>query len=90
MIEDKPELGEVPDKRLPYTFAELRWICRNEMPVTLEDLLARRTRALLLNARASSDIAGQAASIMAEEMGYDSDWQQEQVDTYRRLVKNYI
>ena len=85
-----PQQGEPIDERLPYTKAELVWICRNEMPVTLEDLLARRTRALFLDARASSEIAPEAAAIMAEEMGYDSDWQRDQLESYDQLVKNYI
>ena len=57
MIADSPGLGTPIDIRLPYTRAEIIWICRNEMPVTIEDILARRTRALFLNARASADIA---------------------------------
>jgi glycerol-3-phosphate dehydrogenase len=90
IIDENPEMGKTLDPRLPYTKAELVWICRNEMPVNLEDLLARRTRALFLNARASSDIASGAASIMAEEMGYDSDWQKDQLELYNQLVKYYI
>ncbi len=60
MITDNPGWGDQIDERLPYTEAEIRWICRNEMPFTIEDILARRTRALLLNARASADIAGKS------------------------------
>ena len=90
MINKNPDLGIPIDPRLPYTRAEMIWICRNEMPLNLDDLLARRSRALLLNAKASSDIAAEAAGIMAEEMGYDDKWQEEQVESYRQLVKNYI
>jgi glycerol-3-phosphate dehydrogenase len=90
IIANNPELGRPLDARLPYTRAELIWICRNEMPVALEDLLARRTRALFLNAKASSDIADEAASIMAQEMGYDSYWMQTQLESYNHLVKYYI
>ena len=90
MIQKNPDLGIPIDPRLPYTRAEMIWICRNEMPLNLDDLLARRSRALLLNAKASSDIAAEAAGIMAEEMGYDDKWQEEQVESYRKLVKNYI
>lgn len=75
---------------LPYTVAEFKWICRNEMPVNIEDLLARRTRALFLNARASAEIAGETASIMADEFGYDSEWIDEQVKSYNDLVKKYL
>ena len=90
MISENPGSGIPVDHRLPYTRAELIWICRNEMPVTVEDLLARRTRALFLNARASSEMAAEAAAIMAGESGSDMNWQSEQIESYHRLVKNYI
>lgn len=90
MINENPELGKPIAPRLPYTRAEMIWICRNEMPLTIEDLLARRTRVLLLNARTSSEIAPDVAALMAKEFGYDMKWQKEQVESYNQLVKNYI
>jgi glycerol-3-phosphate dehydrogenase len=90
LIQENPELGIPLDHRLPYTKAELMWICRNEMPFNLDDLLARRTRALLLNAKASSDIAAEAAALMASEMGHDDKWVKDQAESFRSLVKNYI
>ena len=90
IMNEDPELGKPVDTRLPYTRAEIIWICRNEMPVAIEDILARRTRALFLNARASSAIAAEVAGLMAAELGYDMKWQKEQVESYCQLVKNYI
>ncbi|HLO59170.1 MAG TPA: glycerol-3-phosphate dehydrogenase/oxidase [Bacteroidales bacterium] len=75
---------------LPYTKAEITWICRNEMPQKLEDMLARRTRSLFLNARASVEIAPVVAAIMASEMGFDGNWQKTQVEEYTKLAANYI
>ncbi len=40
----------------------------------LEDILARRTRSLFLNARASAEIAPEVAGLMAKEFGYDKRW----------------
>jgi glycerol-3-phosphate dehydrogenase len=76
--------------RLPYTRAEIIWICRNEMPRKLEDVLARRTRALLLDARASLEMAAEVAAIMARELDFDKDWIEEQVNDYNKLVENYL
>jgi glycerol-3-phosphate dehydrogenase len=90
MIIENPESGEKVDDRLPFTRAEIIWICRNEMPLTIEDILARRTRALFLNARASSDMAAEIAEIMAGELGFEKEWKEEQIASYRQLVKNYI
>jgi glycerol-3-phosphate dehydrogenase len=90
IMNEEPGSGIPVDPRLPYTKAELIWICRNEMPLNIEDLLARRTRALFLNARASSDIAAEAAALMAREFGYSMKWQKDQIESYNQLVKNYI
>ena len=90
LINDNKGLGIPIDHRFPYTRAEIIWICRNEMPLMVEDMLARRTRALFLNARASSEIAAEVAHVMAEELGHDLKWQKEQIESYNQLVKNYI
>ncbi len=90
MISENPELGKPLDPKLPYTRAEILWICRNEMPLRVEDVLARRTRSLFLNARASAGIASEVAGLMAKEFGFDQNWQKEQVDSYYELVKNYL
>jgi glycerol-3-phosphate dehydrogenase len=90
MISDKPHLGEKLNACLPYTKAEIVWICRNEMPFTLEDMLARRTRALFLDVRASITIASEVAAIMAEELGYDKSWQYQQEEEYKQLTSIYL
>jgi glycerol-3-phosphate dehydrogenase len=90
LIDGKPELGKTIDPRLPYTRAELMWICRNEMPLTIEDILARRTRALFLDTKASLDIAPEVAGLMADEIGFGKAWQEKQLEDYNRLVSNYM
>jgi glycerol-3-phosphate dehydrogenase len=60
------------------------------MPVTLEDILARRTRALFLDVRASEAIAPEVASLMAREFGFDDKWQKRQLEEYKNLIKNYL
>jgi len=76
--------------RLPYTRAEIVWICRYEMPLNLEDILARRTRSLLIDARASIEVAPVIAEIMAEEMRYDDRWKEQQIEEYKKLALNYL
>jgi glycerol-3-phosphate dehydrogenase len=90
MIADKPDLGELIHPDLPYTKAEIIWICRNEMPVRLEDMLARRLRALFLDARASSDSAPVVAELMAKELGFGNSWQENEILKYNNLLNNYI
>ncbi|MCW9707019.1 glycerol-3-phosphate dehydrogenase/oxidase [Aliifodinibius sp. 1BSP15-2V2] len=75
---------------LPYTPAEVIWAARSEMARTVEDVLARRTRALLLDARASIEIAEPVAKLMARELNYDHQWVTNQVETYTELAKGYF
>lgn len=70
--------------------AEVVWAVRNEMARTVEDFLARRTRALLLDARASMEMAPKVASLMAKELNRDTDWANQQIEAYRELAGTYI
>jgi glycerol-3-phosphate dehydrogenase len=58
---------------LPYIAAEVVWSVRTEMALTVEDVLARRLRALFLNADAAIAMAPQVATLMAEELGWSPD-----------------
>ncbi|MGB3778402.1 MAG: glycerol-3-phosphate dehydrogenase/oxidase [Tunicatimonas sp.] len=90
MIERKPELGEMLHDRLKVTKAQVVWAVRHEMARTVEDFLSRRTRALLLDARASAEMAPEVARLMADKLDKDETWQQDQVAQYQELVKGYI
>jgi glycerol-3-phosphate dehydrogenase len=90
MVSDNTQLGKQLHPDLPYTAAEIYWICNNEMAEKVEDVLARRTRALLLNARASAEMAPEVARIMGEVQGRDKEWQEAQVQDYKNLILNYL
>src|SRR5262249_16911307 len=83
------ELDAPLDPRLPYTKAEVVWAAREEMARTVEDVLARRTRALLLDCAAAIDAAPVVAEILAKELGRDAGWQQSQVEAFRSVASNY-
>ncbi len=90
LIADDPTLGRPLDAQLPYVEAEVVWAARREMARTVEDVLARRTRALFLNARAAIRMAPQVASILAKELGRDELWQREQVGCFNQTAKGYL
>lgn len=90
LIKEQPELGEPLHERLPYLKAEVIWAVRNEMAMTVEDVLARRTRALLLDARASVETAPETARLMAKELGHNENWQKNQIIAYGDLASSYI
>ena len=69
---------------------EVIWAVRHEMAQTVEDVLARRTRWLLLDARSSVEMVPEVAILMAKEMGKGEEWRNEQVDAYTKLADGYI
>ncbi|MFA9392517.1 MAG: glycerol-3-phosphate dehydrogenase/oxidase [Prolixibacteraceae bacterium] len=69
---------------------EILWAIRNEMARTVEDFLSRRTRLLLLDAKASIQAAPLVASIMAKELGRDQVWEKDQITAYTQLAKKYL
>lgn len=90
MIKQNKSLGEQIHPKLPYTKAEIIWAVHNEMSMTVEDALSRRTRALLLDAKAAIEAAPLVAQLMAEELNKDDQWINEQVKHFTGLAENYI
>lgn len=76
------------DDDLPFTQAEVIFAVRQEMARTVEDVLSRRTRALLLDARAAERAAPVTAQIMADELGRDKAWADGQVRAFCELARN--
>lgn len=69
---------------------QIVWAVQQEMCRTVEDFLARRTRALLLDARASMDMAPPVAGWMAKLLDKDENWLQGQIKDYQELAKMYL
>jgi glycerol-3-phosphate dehydrogenase len=86
----EPTLAEALDAALPYTGAEVVWAVREEMARSVEDVLARRTRALFLNAKAAIRMAPRVAALMARELGRDAGWQARQVESFGVVARNYF
>ena len=90
LIDEKPDLAEKLHEDLPYQKAEIVWTIKNEMPQTIEDVLARRTRALSLNTRVAIETAPQIAEIMADELKKDKSWIVAQIKQFKETAKNYL
>ena len=82
-------LGKPLDPDLPYTGAEIVWAARAEMARSVEDVLARRTRALFLNAKSAMAMAPAVARLLARELGHREDWVEAQVAEFRALAEQY-
>jgi glycerol-3-phosphate dehydrogenase len=90
LIVQEPKLGERLHPNLPYCGAEVIWSVRSEMCRTVEDFLARRVRALFLNAHAAIEMAPAVASLMAEELTKDKQWQEQQVRLFCEMAQQYL
>jgi len=90
LAREDPELAQPLHPRLPYRGSHIVWALRHEMARDLEDLLSRRTRALLLDARAALECAPRVAALAARELGRDAAWQREQVERFARLARGYL
>jgi glycerol-3-phosphate dehydrogenase len=90
IMNQDPEMKEKIHPRLPYPKATVLWAVREEMARTVEDVLSRRTRSLLLDAKASMEAAPQVAELMADKLGYSKGWIQKQMQDYRLLSEAYL
>jgi glycerol-3-phosphate dehydrogenase len=90
IIASHPRLGERLHVELPYVGAEALWAVRHEMARTVEDVLARRTRALFLNARAALEMAPAVADLMATELGWDEATRKQHMTEFRAVAANYV
>jgi glycerol-3-phosphate dehydrogenase len=89
LIRKRPDLAETIDPQLDVLAAEVVWAARHELARTVEDVLARRTRALLLDSRAAARAAPRVASLLATEIGRDDAWTALQIDDFRTLAESY-
>jgi glycerol-3-phosphate dehydrogenase len=75
---------------LPYKKREVIWAARYEMARSVEDVLARRTRALFLNARAALEAAPAVADLLAQELGWNEARKTRDLETFRTVASGYI
>ncbi len=90
LLNEKVEYNELLHPDYEILIGEIVWAVRNEMARNIDDFLARRTQLLILDARASIEVAPTVARIMAKELGYGRRWRKNQVKQYLELAKNYI
>ena len=90
LISGHPDWGEPIHPKLPDRKVEVVWAARFEQARTVEDVLARRTRALFLDARASIEAAPVVAELLAGELGFDRGWQAGQIEKFRQLASGYL
>src|SRR5262249_36693908 len=87
---ERPQWNQPLQASLPHRAVEVICADPEEAARSVEDVLARRTRALFLDARASSEAAPRVAGMLAAELGRDESWQEQQVAHFRNLADGYL
>jgi glycerol-3-phosphate dehydrogenase len=90
LVAAEPALADKIHPELPYIKAEVVWAVREEMARNVEDVLSRRTRGLLLGARASIEAAPAVADLIARELGRDEAWKKKAVEEYTKVAQGYV
>jgi glycerol-3-phosphate dehydrogenase len=88
--EERPELNDMLHPDLPYRTREVIWAARHELARTTEDILARRTHALLLNSRAAIEAAPRVSALLAAELHRTAEQQQADLDAFLQLAQGYV
>ncbi len=83
------DAGKWISEKLHIHEAQVAWAVQEEMARTVEDVLSRRTRALLLDAGESMRMARPVAELMAKQMQKDAQWVEDQVATFSQLAASY-
>jgi len=90
LISSDPALARTIHPRLGLRAGEVVWAVREEMARTVDDVLARRTRSLILDARAAMEAAPRVAELMAPELEKDPSWAHEQAEAFTRMAEGYL
>ena len=90
LSQDDAELDVLLHPRLPFRAREVVWSARHEMARTVEDVLARRIRALFLDARAAIEAAPVVAALLAKELKRSEEWRTRDLADFVEIAKGYI
>ncbi len=90
LIEKNPALSNSVSDKLPIIKAQVIFAVQNEFARTAYDILARRTRALFLDAEESIKIAPKVIELLAKELNKDLNWQKEELKQFLKIAKGYL
>jgi len=87
---DDPTLNDLLHPALPYRKREVVWAARHEQARTVEDILARRTRALFLNSRAAIEAVPVVSDLLARELNRDERFKARDLEAFKTLAQGYV
>ena len=90
LINEDPDWSELLHPDYPYTAAEVVWAIREEMALKIEDILSRRMRVLVLDAKAALEMAPRVAEILEKELSRDALWKDAELEDFVKLANKYV
>ncbi len=90
VIAERPEFGERISAEPLYLVGEIVYAVRHEMAVTVEDVLSRRVRLLLLDAQAASSAARPVSEVMGRELGWTPERIEQEVASFTALAASTL
>jgi glycerol-3-phosphate dehydrogenase len=90
IIQGSLDAANLLHPNFPYRWADVLYAIRYEMAQTVEDILARRTRILFLDAQIAAELAPAVSQLLARELHKDENWRQEQLLSFKTLAEQYI
>lgn len=90
LIKANQDLAEKLHPDLNFIKAQVVWAVREEMARTVEDVLARRVRALFLDSRAAIEMAPEVARLMAAELNWNEEKTATEIKDFEKLAKGYM
>ncbi len=79
---ENPELAKKIHPELPVRYSMIQHALTHEMALTLEDILSRRTRAVLLNRKATIEASKDVAEFLAKNLGKDNTWVNKEIERF--------
>ncbi|PID51368.1 MAG: FAD-dependent oxidoreductase [Pasteurellales bacterium] len=90
LAKDNEVLAKPIHQDFPYIYAQIQWAVEHEAAVTLEDILARRLRLMLLDARVAKEVAPSVAEFMGTLLNWNKEKVEQEVSEFSNLVSQYI
>ena len=90
VAQEQPAFAQKLTASKPYLKAEVVYQAREEMAVTLRDVLARRWRLELSDWQLTAQVTPLVADLMATELGWDDTYCHEQVVSYQALLTSFV
>ncbi|GAB3503231.1 FAD-dependent oxidoreductase [Spirosoma knui] len=90
LTQKQPALAQRLMADHPFLSAEVVYQVREEMAVTLRDVLARRWRLELADWRLTAQVTPRVAELMANELGWTDSYSRGQVTSYQALLASFV